>query len=486
MDGWPLLTDLSEEDRAAALDRFHRLQPHLEGAVPLAELARSEHIPLRTAQRWVSRYRAQGLAGLVRKSRSDMGERRLPEQLVQIIEGLALRRPRIPIAAIQRQAVSVAQQHGWRVPSYSAVYAVVRSLDPGLVTLAHQGAKAYQEHFDLLYRREVEYPNEVWLGDHTPLDVWVRGDAGAPVRPWITVILDDYSRAVAGYRFSLHGPSTQQTSLTLRQAIWRKADPRWHVCGIPDTFYTDNGSDFTSRHLEQVGADLKMRLVFSWPGNPRGRGKMERFFRSVDQLFLCTLPGYSPTGPPSDDGLLSLEELDTRFLHFLLEDYHERRHGETGAAPQERWEEGGFLPRMPDSLEQLDLLLLTVAAGRKVHQDGIRFQGLRYLDLTLAAYVGETVTIRYDPRDMAEIRVFHHDQFLCRAICQKLAGEEISLKEIIRARSERRRELRTGLRERNALVESVLGIERTQTLPPAEDVAPSASTAPRLKRYENE
>ena len=62
---------------------------------------------------------------------------------------------------------------------------------------------------------------------------------------------------------------------------------------------------------------------------------------------------------------------------------------------------------MPDSLEQLDLLLLTVAKPRKIHPDGIHFQGLRYLDPVLAAYVGETVIIRYDPRDMAEIRVFH-------------------------------------------------------------------------------
>jgi len=57
-------------------------------------------------------------------------------------------------------------------------------------------------------------------------------------------------------------------------------------------------------------------------------------------------------------------------------------------------------------LDRLDLLLLTVAKPRKVHPDGIRFQGLRYLDPVLAAYAGESVIIRYDPRDLAEIRVF--------------------------------------------------------------------------------
>lgn len=100
-------------------------------------------------------------------------------------------------------------------------------------------------------------------------------------KPWLTVILDDYSRAVAGYFLSFEAPSGLHTSLALRQAIWRKEGPRWTVCGITEVLYPDNGSDFTSRHLEQVGADLKIRLVFSIPGKPRGRGRIERFFRTL-------------------------------------------------------------------------------------------------------------------------------------------------------------------------------------------------------------
>src|SRR5690348_14209232 len=108
---------------------------------------------------------------------------------------------------------------------------------------------------------------------------------------------------------------------------------------------------------------------------------------------------------------------------FLVEAYNQRVHSETGVAPQARWEADRFLPRLPDSLEQLDLLLLTVAKPRRVHQDGIHFQGFRYIETTLAAYVGEDVTIRYDPRDMAEVRVYFHDEFVCRAINPELAGE---------------------------------------------------------------
>jgi putative transposase len=128
--------------------------------------------------------------------------------------------------------------------------------------------------------------------------------------------------------------------------------------------------------------------------------------------------------------------------------------------PQARWAAGGFLPRLPESLEQLDLLLLTVAKSRKVRQDGIHFQGLCYLDMTLAAYVGEHVIIRYDPRDRAEICVFHNHRFLCRAICAELAGETIALREIIQARTHRRKTLRHTLHERARTVEAFLEAHR--------------------------
>jgi putative transposase len=101
------------------------------------------------------------------------------------------------------------------------------------------------------------------------------------------VVLDDYSRAVAGYFLSFKPPSVLHSSLALRQGIWRKDDAPWHVCGIPDVLYTDHGSDFSSQHLELAAADLKIRLVFSTPGKPRGRGRIERFFATVTKCFFA-------------------------------------------------------------------------------------------------------------------------------------------------------------------------------------------------------
>jgi len=285
--------------------------------------------------------------------------------------------------------------------------------------------------------------------------------------------------------------------LALRQAIWRKDEPRWHICGIPQVLYTDGGSDFTSQHLEHVSVDLHMRLTHSIPGQPRGRERIERFFKTVQQKLLCELPGYAPPrGPVRGVPQLTLGDLDTRFRAVILDVYHARPHSETQIPPQQRWEAGGFLPQMPDSLEQLDLLLLTVAKPRTVRRDGIRFMGQRYLDPTLAAYVGESVVLRYDPRDVAEVQVFYRDRFLCRAICQELAGATVPLREIMRARNRHRRDLRQTLRERGQVVESLLNAHRghsseaeasDQTVS-AEAGAPSPPMpqVPGLKRYRHE
>jgi putative transposase len=232
--------------------------------------------------------------------------------------------------------------------------------------------------------------------------------------------------------------------------------------------------------MDQVCADLHVQLVHSTAGQPRGRGKIERFFKTVNQLLLPGLPGHLVNGLPATPPKLTLAQLDDALHRFVVDDYHTRIHSETKQAPRERWEAGGFLQRMPERPEELDLLLLTVATPRKVHQDGIRFQGLRYMDLNLAAFVGESVIIRYDPRDLGEIRVFHQGQFLCRAVCAELATTSITLKELQAARNKRRRALRSEIVDRRSVVEQLL-VTRAP-----EQARPAAPAGPRLKRYRNE
>ena len=482
------LTELSEQEHTEALERYQIIQPFLEGQATLKAAAQTHGVAYRTAQRWASRYRQSGLSGLARKRRRDKNRRLVEPELKQIVEGLALQKTKPTAAAIHRHVEELAQQHGWTVPSYGTVYNIVASLDPALVKLAHEGTKAYQQSYDLLYRREACRPNEIWQADHTMLDIWLLNEDGQATKPWLTVIEDDYSRCIGGYFLSFKHPNTLHTSLALRQAIWRKSEPSWRICGIPEIFYTDNGPDFTSNHMEQVSADLKMRLVFSIPGMPRGRGRVERFFQTVNQLFLHKLPGYAPEGKPIKPPRLMMVDFDAHFKEFLLAEYHQRVQKDLDSSPQVRWETDSFLPQMPESLEQLDLLLLTVATTRRVRRDGIHFQRLRYLDLSLAAYIGEDVVIRYDPRDMAEIRVYHNGTFLCRAVCQELADQTISLQEIIRARNRRRRELRGTINEHSVLIQIYLDVHEDPPpgAKPENDQEPPEPTTKRLKRYYNE
>ncbi|WP_218942375.1 Mu transposase C-terminal domain-containing protein [Salinispora sp. H7-4] len=483
----PGLAELPETVRAQALHRWRVLRPHLEDGVPLLRAASEAEVALRTAQRWLTRYRAEGLAGLARAPRADRGTRRLPDDLRLLIEGLALRPPGPSAAHVHRLVVDVAKNEGWPVPSYATVYAIVRDIDPAMRTLALDGEKRYREVFDLIHRREAAGPNEVWQADHTQLDLWVIAPSGKPARPWLTVIEDDHSRAIAGYAVNLGAPSAIQTALALRQAIWRKSEPGWHVCGIPGTFYTDHGSDFASAHMQQVAADLRIRLVFSQPGKPRGRGKIERYFDTINQMCLPTLSGYAPRGTKDRAGQakLSLAELDAAIGRFIVAKYNQRPHSETGQPPQARWDATGFLPHLPASLEQLDLLLLTIAKPRKVHPDGIHLFGVRYLDTTvLGEYVGESVTIRYDPRDIAEIRVFHDEKFLCRAICPELAAQSIGIKEITAARNARRRGLAHGLTHRASVVDRLLAVHQPPEPSPSPPLTdPAAPVTPVLRLY---
>jgi putative transposase len=208
----------------------------------------------------------------------------------------------------------------------------------------------------------------------------------------------------------------------------------------------------------------------------------------VNQLLLSNLPGYTLDGKfPPGGASLTLKELDTRFSNWLLSEYHRRIHNETAEPPQERWEVDAFLPRLPESAEQLDLLLLTVSKSRRIRKDGIHFHGFRYMSITLAGYVGEDVVIRYDPRGMAEIRVNHGDLFLCWATCQELSGETISLKEIISARNRRRRELKDVLSEHAKTIDRFLSVHSSETLPRKTTVEPKPQQPnPEIKRYFNE
>ncbi len=518
--------ELSEEEREEALKKYEKIRGYFERGVSQSELAREQKVPIRTLCSWVKRYREGGLIGLARQKRRDQGKTRgVCEELRGLIEGLYLGKPQPQMTSIHRKVSEVAKERGWREPSYSQVYEIVKQLKPGLVTMGQEGGEAYREKYDLLYRWEASHPNEVWQADHYQLPVFVLNERGTAGKPMLSIVLDDYSRAIAGYRLSWSGASALQTALTLRGAIRSKGDARWSVQGIPESLYTDHGSDFTSKALSALAAELQMELIFSRKGRPQGRGKIERFFRTVEQEFLCDLPGYAPKGDwrqrrESDEqsrpaARLSMEELEALFRKWLLDGYHVRIQEGIGEAPLDRWKAGKVVPVMPKSLEELDVLLLTFPARRRVQQDGISFQGQKYFDLALAEYVGEEVVVRYDPADLSGIAVYVPDErleqdhrylrerFVCRAESRELIGDQITLKQVVSKRETRRKELSQELREKREKVKKYASddIESERWRGAAERALPDVSEEsvsvvsvkeecveqePRIKRFAHE
>jgi len=139
------LTGLAAVRLKEAMTRFAVLRPHLEDGVPLSRAAADADISIRSAERWLTRYLGGGLVGLARSVRSNSGSRKLSAEMVELIEGKALRKPRPSAATLHRRIVAVAQQQGWSPPSYSSTHSIVAALDPALVTLAHEGHAAFSQ-----------------------------------------------------------------------------------------------------------------------------------------------------------------------------------------------------------------------------------------------------------------------------------------------------------------------------------------------------
>jgi putative transposase len=83
------------------------------------------------------------------------------------------------------------------------------------------------------------------------------------------------------------------------------------------------------KQLLRACASWGIRLIHSRPGEPAGRGKIERVFRTVRDQFLVEIG--------SGRELTDLVELNTLFTAWVETVYHRRTHSETGQTPIQRW-----------------------------------------------------------------------------------------------------------------------------------------------------
>ncbi len=434
----PLLAELSEEERDLAMVRYQVIAPLLAQDRPPKEAWQqaSEKVGCseRTIRRWVKRFKALGLVGLVRKHRHDKARRRVVSiETQRLIEALYLENSHRSFKNVHRIIKAYAKKEGVTIPSYTTIRDICKALPASVVAMARRGERSWQDQFEPVIRFESTRPNECWQIDHCQLDLLVVDESdGKNVlgRPWLTLVLDTYSRAVVGYYLSLTTPTSLSICCALRRAILPKPLTAWPMCGIPESLHIDHGKDFTSKHLAQVAADLDFRLIFATPYLARAKGKVERFFETLNTQLWCELPGYVGSNlqdrPHEVQPALTLQEVEAYFVAFFVKVYHQQVHSTIGDRPAVRWQQPDFFPRLPASERELDLLLL-LTEERMVQREGIRFYHLRYWSHELVDLIGQRVQIRYDPENICELIVYHDSRFICVAGAPQLEGLEINL-----------------------------------------------------------
>lgn len=471
------MTKSKDTGKKDALALFRLLSRHFDEGITIRRLAHESGYSERKIYRALSLFRQQGIDGLRRSKRKDTGNRRkINPETVKAIEGLILLPHKPPVMWVCRKIADSCREKGLPAPSYSVVLDIYHRLDQRLKTLAHDGDKAYEQEFDELIRREAEYPNEMWQCDHKDLKLWAINDSGRVGKVHITAILDDYSRVILGYFLEIGTPNSTRIATALRQAIWVKNEERWPVSGIPETFYSDHGKDFESTHIEQVAADLGMRLINTLVYQPKGRGKIERFFRTIVQMF-------SPDHQTTKEKPKPLAEIESAFRKWL-DEYHHRKHSEIRMSPLAKWSGKPIVPRLPDSLDALDLLLMKVEK-RKMFRDGIRLDHRRYSHELITESIGKPFDVRYDPRDHSHIWVYAESgNLICKAKFMGLhpSAEETQNK-IARRRSVKKR-LKKEIKETQAVGEEF--IRKDSNEKPDQKSEPTQRIKRRLRKHFHE
>ena len=275
-----------------------------------------------TLDRWIRAWRRGGFDALVPDPRQSTP--RLPVELLEMAVALKRENPERTAAQVRR---ILRTQMGW-APGERTLqrhFAELTATDPTVIGAG--GAAAVFGRF------EADRPNELWTGDA------LHGPHIGGRKTYLFAFLDDHSRAIMGHRFGF-AEDTVRLAAALRPALGSR--------GVPDGVYVDNGSAFVDAWLLRACAKLGIKLIHSTPGRPQGRGKIERFFRTVREQFLVEITGQttntSTGGQPGRHQVADLIELNRLFTAWVETVYHRQAHSETGAPPLARWQAGTPFP----------------------------------------------------------------------------------------------------------------------------------------------
>jgi putative transposase len=350
-----------------------RLVRETAGRVHAGPMWTPTRVSRASLDRWIRAYRAGGFQALVPAAR-----RPVPQTPAEILELAVALKKEAPGRTAAQVAVVLAAHAGFS-PSARTLQRHFAAL--GLNRLTADGAPPA-----VFGRFEAEAPNARWVGDG------LHGPVVAGRKAILVAFLDDHSRAVTAARWG-HA----ENSVALRETLRAGRATR----GLPRQIYVDNGAMFIDAQLRRACAVLGIRLVHSRPGQPTGRGKIERLFRTVREQFLVEI---ATTEHPAGTTVADLGELNTLFTAWVEQVYHRRTHSETGQPPLARFLAAGPPPPVPaDRLAEAFRWgeWRTVNSTATVSLHGNQYQ----VDPALA---GARVELVYDPFDLSDIAVRHH------------------------------------------------------------------------------
>jgi putative transposase len=380
----------AERARRIALFRYELIQDVIDPALSTRQrglmvraLAEREHdgpfgekvrVARNTIDRWCRWWRAGGFAALVPKP-----ARVPPRTPTEVLDlAAAVKKENLGRTAAQVARILRAQS-GWS-PSERTLQRHFERLE------LHAPPPTPVEVFG---RFEAARPNEIWTGDA------LHGPQIAGRKTYLFAFLDDHSRAVMAARFGF-AEDTVRLAAALRPALATR--------GVPQAVYVDNGSAFVDSWLLRGCATLGIKLIHSTPGRPQGRGKIERFFRTVREQFLVEL------STPDGDGaaVADLATLNRLFVAWVETVYHPRVHSSTGAAPLARWRDGLTHPVALPTPARLREAFLWSAQRTVTKTATVSLHGNVYqVDPVL---IGRAVELVFDPFDLADVEVRYRDR----------------------------------------------------------------------------
>jgi len=315
-----------------------------------------------TFKSWLRQFRKCGFDALKPKARSDMGRpRRLDVDTRKAIE---IKCKAYPFWNVQVLYEDLLQHNllGQPPVHYNTLLRLVKT-EGWLDVKGRRDVRKAYEHDNV---------NDLWVCDfmHGPqVRVGKR-----TVKAILCAVIDDHSRMLVGHRFNA-SETISALTLVLKEAFLGY--------GIPKRLYVDNGPSFSADLLTRSCALAGISLIHSKPYDSPSRGKIERFFRTVRERFLCGI----------GQGI-TIEELNEAFWLWLQDDYHHKHHTGIGQHPVDRYSTS--VDRVPIhrlSKAELDEIFL-VRHERVVNNDAtISFKGSIYE--VPAAYIRHKIEIRH-------------------------------------------------------------------------------------------